>query len=374
MTINRIVLAGGGTAGHVNPLLATAVELRRRGHEITVIGTEEGLESHLVPEAGFPLRTLPKVPIPRRPSQELFTVPARLRQASALAREYLDGADVAIGFGGYVSAPVYLAASRARVPFVVQEQNVRAGLANRLGARHAAAVSLAFAQTRLRAARGETVFTGLPLRRSIESLAAQRSSPEGAREARQRAAAKFGLDPSQPVLLVTGGSLGAQHLNEVLVEGAPAFAGKAQILHVTGGGKSEEVLTAASHLSEVTWVVREYLDNMEDALAVADLVLCRSGAGTVAELAVLGLPAFYVPLPIGNGEQRRNASAQIDAGGAILVPDGEFGVKTLSQRVLPLLQDRELLATMGAANRLTSPGDGAVMVADLVESVARGQR
>lgn len=371
MTKKRIVLAGGGTAGHVNPLLATAAELDRRGYEVTVIGTEEGLEARLVPEAGFPLLTLPKVPVPRRPSKDFFTLPFRLRQAIAVAEEYLAGADAVVGFGGYVSAPVYLAAARAKKPFVVQEQNVGPGLANRLGARNAAAVSLAFANTPLKARVGKTVFTGLPLRRSIEDLAAQRSNVEGAREARRRAAAQFDLDPDQPILLVTGGSLGAQHLNEVLLEAAPAFAGRAQILHVTGNGKSQEAVAAAASLPDVTWVVREYLSNMEDALAAADLVLCRSGAGTVAEIGALGLPAFYVPLPIGNGEQRRNAASQIEAGGAVLVADSDFTAATLRLRVLPLLQDSPALAAMGRANRATSPRDGAAKVAQLLESVMR---
>ena len=115
---------------------------------------------------------------------------------------------------------------------------------------------------------------------------------------------------------MTGGSLGAQHINEVVASGAAAFAGRAQILHATGTGKADEISVVAANSPGVTWVIREYISNMEDALAAADLVLCRSGAGTVAELGALGLPAFYVPLPIGNGEQRRNAEGQVAAGGA----------------------------------------------------------
>ncbi len=369
----RILLAGGGTAGHVNPLLATAEVLRERGHEVKVLGTAEGLEADLVPEAGFPLLTIPRVPIPRRPSPELLTVPSRLSRAVSQADEALEGIDVLVGFGGYVSAPAYIASARKGLPFVVQEQNVRPGLANRLGARRAKSVSLAFPQTKLRASRGRTVFTGLPLRRSIVELAEQRSTPDGAASSRERAAREFGLDPHLPILLVTGGSLGAQHINEVLLEGAQLFEGRAQIIHATGRGKAEGVLAAAAKTPDLTWVVREYISNMNDALAAADLVLCRSGAGTVAELGILGIPAFYVPLPIGNGEQRRNAEQQIEAGGAEIVEDRDFNQKVLRERVLPLLTDPERLRAMGSANRSTSPGDGAVLLADLAEDANGGR-
>ncbi len=370
----RIVLAGGGTAGHVNPLLATAQVLVDRGHQVTVLGTSEGLESRLVPQAGLQLLTLPKVPLPRRPSKDLFTVPRRLSAAVTQASEHLEGADVLLGFGGYVSAPAYIAARRAGIPFVVQEQNVRPGWANRLGARDAAAVSLAFPQTKLKARHGKTVFTGLPLRRAIVDLAAQRGSEEGAQEARESGCAAFGLDPKKPVLLVTGGSLGAQHLNEVIAQAAPAIAETAQILHGTGAGKDQAIVEVAAKYPNLTWVVREYIGNMEEALAAADLVLCRSGAGTVAELGALGLPAFYVPLPIGNGEQRRNAEEQVAVGGALIVPDGRFDEDVVRKQVLPLLRDAAALKVMGEANRSTSPGDGAALVADLVEAASEEKR
>lgn len=365
----RFVLAGGGTAGHVNPLLATARVLRDRGHHVEVLGTREGLEATLVPEAGYTLHTVPKVPIPRRPSTDIFTVPRRLKEATNAAAAVLANADVLIGYGGYVSAPAYFAAKKMGLPFVVQEQNVRPGWANRVGARNAAAVSLAFPQTKLQARRGKTVFTGLPLRHQIMELAKIRSNDDAALQARMEAASEFGLDSLVPTLLVTGGSLGAAHLNQVVAEGGGALAGKAQILHATGKGKSQDVLAAASAAPGLTWVVREYLANMDQALAAADLVLCRSGAGTVAELGVLGLPAFYVPLPIGNGEQRRNAEQQVAAGGALIVEDKDFTVGTFTSQVLPLLVDPARLRQMGVANRSTSPGDGAALLADLAESV-----
>ncbi len=366
----KTVLAGGGTAGHVNPLLATAQALEERGHHVKIIGTREGLEADLVPGAGFALHTVDKVPLPRRPSKELLTVPRRLQASVGEAAAHLEGADVLVGFGGYVAAPAYLAARRLGIPVVAQEQNVRPGLANRLAARFAAAVSLAFPETKLKAVSGETVVTGMPLRRAIQELADARRTTHGQMSARTRAAARFGLDPARPVLLVTGGSLGAQHLNRVVAEAMPRVPSDVQVLHLTGRGKAAELSQIADGNVEAQWLRQEYLMDMENALAVADLVLCRSGAGTVSELGVLGLPAFYVPLPIGNGEQKRNAAAQVQAGAALLVEDDQFDAGTFLEQVVPLLSNERDLRTMSKLMRKVTPANGAEKVADLAEGVA----
>lgn len=367
----KVALAGGGTAGHVNPLLATAHLLSERGHEVHVIGTGEGLEATMVPEAGFPLTKIPKAPMPRSLSPQAFLVPSKLRAAFTISRKTLRGMDALIGFGGYVSAPAYIAAASLGLPYVVQEQNVMPGVANKLGARWANAVSLAFPQTPLKARKGATEFTGMPLRRQIVELGAERETPEGRRSARLYAAQELGLDPELPTLLVMGGSLGALHLNQVLAEGAKQGVldghPSMQILHLAGRGKAEEVIAATEYAPYVLWQVREYLEEMDLALSVADLVVCRSGAGTVSELGVLGLPAVYVPLPIGNGEQVRNAEGQIEAGGAVAVNDADFNISTLSKVVFPLLFDPSKLQKMGDANRGTSPRDGARLLADLLE-------
>ena len=367
----RVVLAGGGTAGHVNPLLATAHVLRTRGAQVKVLGTEEGLESKLVPEDGFELAIVPKVPIPRKPSTDLFSVPTRLNAAVSSAEKVITGADAVVGFGGYVAAPAYIAAKRLNIPFVVHEQNVRAGWANRLGARSAAAVALTFPNTVLRARNGVTRVTGMPLRRKIMDLARARQSEAGRAETKEIGARIFGLDAKKPTLLVTGGSLGAQHLNEVLIEAAPKIKKPVQVLHVTGHGKADEVrVAAAAPRIGFAWEIAEYVHNMDEAMAASDLVLCRSGAGTVSELQALGIPAFYVPLPIGNGEQRLNAQAQVKAGGARIVDDKFFTASTLIHEVIPLLKDKERLDQMGQASRELSPGDGAELLADLIEEVA----
>ena len=370
-----VLLAGGGTAGHVNPLLAVAGELRRRRPDatLTVLGTAEGLEARLVPLAGLPLEVVPRVPLPRRPSLDLLRLPGRLRAAVAAAGRAIDesGAQVVVGFGGYVATPAYLAARRRGVPIVVHEQNARPGLANRLGARWARAVAVTFPATKLPGA----VVTGLPLRGPVAALIEQRASdPAGTRG---RAAAALGLDPDLPTLLVTGGSLGAASINAA-VAGAVGdlLAEGIQVLHLTGRDKSGPVVAARDALPlppEVVerYHVREYLDEMHLALACADLVLGRAGAGTVCEVAALGLPAVYVPLPIGNGEQRRNAEPVVAAGGALLVDDAALDAAWLRAHLPALLvgpRAEPVRARMAAAAASVGAPDAAGRVVDLVEA------
>ena len=384
----RVLLAGGGTAGHVNPLLATAAALRDPSTggderaEILVLGTREGLEERLVPEAGYELAHVPRVPMPRRPTGDLFMLPRRLQRAVAAAGEAIARVDaqVVVGFGGFVSTPAYLAARQAGVPVVIHEQNARPGLANRLGAGWAAAVALTFASTRLKASRGRTEVTGLPLRPAIGALVAERADADRAARARSAGAAALGLDPRFPTLLITGGSLGAQHLNEVIASSLPRLPAELQVLHLTGRDKDEPVRAAleravaegacAPDLMD-RYHVLDYLSAMERAYACADGVICRSGAGTVAELTALGLPALYVPLPIGNGEQRLNATDCVAAGGGRLVPDGDLTADDIVS-FTDLLADAEARTRAAEAAASTGVRDAAARLAALIRSTAAG--
>ncbi|MEO6790612.1 MAG: undecaprenyldiphospho-muramoylpentapeptide beta-N-acetylglucosaminyltransferase [Ornithinibacter sp.] len=358
---SSVLLAGGGTAGHVSPLLALADCLRRRDPQvrISVLGNAAGLEARLVPERGYPLIEVPKVPFPRRPSGEVLRLPGNLRAAVRAAAGAIEstGAEVVVGFGGYVSAPAYLAARRSGTPVVVHEQNARPGLANRLGARSAAAVGVTFPGTRLRHA----TVTGMPLRSEIATLD----------RAASRAAARqhFGLVDA-PTLLVTGGSLGAQRLNDAFSGAAAALsAAGVQVLHVTGAGKEVSVQASGT----MPYVVLPYCDRMDLAYAAADLVVARAGANTVCELTAVGLPAIYVPLPIGNGEQRLNAAGVVAAGGGLLTDDADVTRQWAEAVVAPLVLDRERLAAMGRAAASVGERDGDELLADLV-TFALGRR
>ena len=343
------------------------------------MGTAEGLEKRLVPEAGLELALVPRVPLPRRPSGDLLRLPHRLGKAISAATEAIEAvrADVVVGFGGYVSTPAYLAARKAGVPVVIHEQNARPGLANRLGASWAQAVALTFASTRLRASKGCTEVTGLPLRPAIATLVSRRAASEGARRARVEGAQALGLDPDLPTLLVTGGSLGAQHLNEVLSESLGSLPAGLQVLHLTGKDKDAPVRAAleaavasgaAQDLSE-RYHVLDYLTTMEQAYACADGVLCRSGAGTVAEITALGLPALYVPLPIGNGEQRLNAADVLASGGGRMVLDADLKSSDILDFAM-LISDPERQAAMARAAASTGVQDAAARLAALIRQCA----
>lgn len=356
-----VVLAGGGTAGHVNPLLATADALRGRVPDVvvSVLGTAEGLEARLVPERGYQLVTVPKVPFPRRPDARALRFPRALGRAvgaaSAAVREI--DADVVVGFGGYVATPAYLAARRAGVPIVIHEQNARPGLANRLGARLTPHVATTFPSTELAHSR----CLGLPLRAEIRDLDRE--------AARGEALAHFGLDADRPTLLVAGGSLGAQRLNEAFAGAAEdLLAAGVQVLHLTGAGKDVEVPAAAAGAAR--YVALPYTDRMELAYAVADLAVCRAGAGAVCELAAVGVPAVYVPLPIGNGEQRLNAADVVAAGGGRLVEDAEVTPGWVRGDVIPLVSAPTTLATMAAAAAAQGRRDADERLVDLVLEAA----
>lgn len=367
-----IILAGGGTAGHVNPLLAVAQEIRSRYPEakVTVLGTAEGLEADLVPARGFELSVIPRVPMPRKPTPAWFALPSKLQSAIKASKDAITAidADVVIGFGGYVSTPAYIAAHRLGVPIVVQEQNARAGIANKIGARWASVVTTSFASTSL----GDAHVTGLPLRAEISSLIERRSA--AALEVRQEAAHELGLDPLRPILVVTGGSLGALRLNQTMAASAREILNMGvQVLHLTGRGKSEAVNADVNQLSpelRADYHVMEYLERMDLAYAVADLVVCRSGAGTVCEIAALGIPAVFVPLPIGNGEQRLNAADVVAASGALIVDDSHFTPQWVEGNVLPLLAHRERLVEMAQAASTVGKPFATKAVVDIVEKVA----
>ncbi|AOZ72845.1 undecaprenyldiphospho-muramoylpentapeptide beta-N-acetylglucosaminyltransferase [Boudabousia tangfeifanii] len=364
----KVLLAGGGTAGHINPLLATAAALVAGGDEVLALGTQSGLEAELVPAAGVKLEYIPKVPLPRKPSLDLLKVPLNLSRAvkrcEQICRDFQP--DVVVGFGGYVSTPLYLAARKMGISIAIHEQNARPGLANRLGARFAKALGLTFASTPLKAKAGITEVVGLPLRPAIGQLVKQKAEDDSS--ARIEAAKHYGFDPALPTLLVTGGSLGAAHLNQVFADNLGTLPKNVQVLHLTGKGKASDLLRLTAHLPN--YRVQEYEPEMEKALAIADLVVCRSGAGTVAEMTALGLPAVYVPLPIGNGEQKLNAADVVAAGGAKLVLDKDFSAQTLTEVVWPWLTNPQELATASLASASCGVQDAAQRFAQLVRKVA----
>ncbi len=367
----RVVLAGGGSAGHIEPALALADALREadRGIQVTCLGTQRGLETRLVPLRGYELELIPAVPLPRAVTPQLLTVPGRLAGAVHATGKILDRvrADVLVGFGGYVATPAYLAAKRHNVPIVVHEANPSAGIANRLGAHLTTYVFTGQPDTKLRNAK----YLGLPIRRQIADLDRFALG--------DKARAHFGLRPDLPVLLVFGGSQGARSLNRALAGAVGAIRGAGvQVLHITGPKHLGESQQADGPLSAggngVPYVALPYVDRMDLAYAAADFALCRAGAMTCAELTAVGLPAAYVPLPIGNGEQRLNALPIVQRGGGLLVEDAELTADWIKTSLLPVLTNIDQVAGMSEAAAAMGRKDADRWLAKaVIDIVAREQ-
>ncbi len=359
----RIVMAGGGTAGHTSPLIATAEQLRHLAEvDILCIGTPKGLESRVIPEAGLELAMIPPVPLPRRPSIDLLRVPTRLGSAVSQARALLRGhrAQVVVGFGGYVSLPVYLAARRERLPLVVHEANAVAGLANRIAALFTPHVVTTFPATDLPRAQ----MLGLPVRSAIAEL--DRAT------LRENARSGFGLAAEGPVLLVSGGSQGARSINTATIDAARRLlASGVSVLHVLGPANfTDEHQPIDDPATGAVYRPLGYIDDMGQAYAAADVMLGRSGAVTVMETAIAGLPTIFVPLPHGNGEQARNADFLVNARAAIRIEDAALTADRLVEQTSALVGDPARLRLMSETCRALAPSGAARSLAQLVLSLA----
>jgi UDP-N-acetylglucosamine--N-acetylmuramyl-(pentapeptide) pyrophosphoryl-undecaprenol N-acetylglucosamine transferase len=360
-----VMLAGGGTAGHIEPALALADALRRADQRIivTCLGTERGLEARLVPNRGYDLALIPAVPLPRSITPQLLSVPGRLADAIGAAAAALDQceSEVLVGFGGYVATPAYLAARRRGIPIVVHEANSRPGLANRLGARLTKHVFTGQPGTKL----AHATCIGIPIRREIAGLDRLALS--------DKARAHFGLRPDLPVLLVTGGSQGARSLNQAVTAAAASIrAAAVQVLHIVGPRADIDPVPSSP---DAPYVTLTYIDRMDLAYAAADFALVRGGAMTCAELTAVGLPAAYVPLPHGNGEQRLNAAPIERAGGGLIVADADLTPAWIRDTLLPVLLDPELVAAMSEAAAEMGRGDAdRRLAAEVIRVMQRRRR
>ena len=362
-TTMNVVFCGGGTAGHVSPMLAMADALQRKYQDteirpdILMIGTAEGMEATLIPDAEYEFATVAKVPMPRSLSVDLVSVPWRLRKAVKQARKLLRDhrTQVVVGVGGYAATPVYLAARAEKIPVIVHEGNVRPGLANRLASRFATVVACAFEGTALPGA----MHVGMPMRTEITDLP---TGPTMKAQARR----SLGLDPDKTTLVVTGGSSGALNINTA-ISGAldDLLATGAQILHLTGRGKT----VTDAHGQPVTapgYVQIEYIDGLARVYQTADLIVARAGAGTVHEIAAIGLPSVLVPLPVGNGEQELNAAGLQEHGAAVVVPDEHFTAQWVATRLPNLLKDTPRLEYMSQTAKNLGITDAAETMATII--------
>jgi UDP-N-acetylglucosamine--N-acetylmuramyl-(pentapeptide) pyrophosphoryl-undecaprenol N-acetylglucosamine transferase len=363
------IITGGGTGGHVIPAIAIGRALVELGHpqeSIGFVGARRGMEAELVPAAGFAITLLPGRGIARRLT--LDNVGALAGLVAAFARAVVlvgrHRPRVVISVGGFASAPCAFAAWVWRVPLVVAEQNAVPGLVNRLAARVAVAAAVSFPGTPL----PRSVLTGNPVR---PELAHVDRSPEARAEARRA----LGLGPGDRLVMVAGGSLGARRINTAVLDVARRWSARRGIAirHVVGARDFTQVSTEAPATSGLTYQVIRFEDRMDRCYAAADLAVQRAGASTVAELATAGVPSILVPLPGAPGDhQTANARRLADAGGAVVVPDGELDGDRLAAEIDRLLGNPAVLETMGRAARTLARPDAARDVARLAEEHARG--
>jgi UDP-N-acetylglucosamine--N-acetylmuramyl-(pentapeptide) pyrophosphoryl-undecaprenol N-acetylglucosamine transferase len=326
----KIIFAGGGTAGHVEPALAIARLWREKypSDLLEFIGTPSGLENQLVPAANFKLHHISKVVLPRKITFSAINAPFAFLKALAASRQIIKGADLLIGFGGYVSAPSYLAAKSLGIPFVIHEANAKPGFANRLGAH--LTPNVAVAQAVESGALSRALITGIPLRSDV-AKALTDSSADWAK-ARASAKAKLGFSPAAPLILAFFGSQGSVALNSVIEKSLPALLSNGnQLLHAVGK------LNPLPKIEE-RYKSTAYIEDMATAYLAADLIISRSGAISCSEINALGRYSLFIPLPIGNGEQRYNASQVITQGRGEVINQELFSPAWVSSNLGRLLE------------------------------------
>ena len=320
----KIIFAGGGTAGHVEPALAVATKLHKLKpeYQIQFVGTKNGLENQLVPSAGFKLAHIPKLLLPRKFTPVVFLWPFKFIGAIWQGIKICKDADLVIGFGGYACPPIYMAAALLRKPIMVHEANAIPGWANKLGVKFATEVFVAFATAKQKIGKWRSAtLIGMPLRSDI--LDNHKLSNDERSEIRKNQIEKWNLSEDKPILLVFGGSQGSRHINEAILQSLSFFTeNNIQVVHSVGRNN-------ALPTSTENYLPLPYIENMANAYTACDLVIARSGALTCAELAAVGKFALLIPLPVGNGEQSANARDLKAAGAALVIDDNKFNADWL---------------------------------------------
>jgi UDP-N-acetylglucosamine--N-acetylmuramyl-(pentapeptide) pyrophosphoryl-undecaprenol N-acetylglucosamine transferase len=365
----NVVVAGGGTAGHVFPVLALADRLRaQHGATVRFLGSADGQEATLVPAAGYAFRPIRAQKMVRSLSIDTVQAPFVALRSVRSCRPLVADADVVVGIGGYVSAPAVLAVRRARTKIVLVEPNAVPGLANRLLARRSDAIAIAFEDARARfPASVRTRMTGNPVRERIMSVLRDKAAVAA------EALPLLGLERGRRTIVVFGGSQGALALDRVVADAISLLRDRddLQLFVAAGRAHSDVVAGAARESGKLLVRVVPFLDRMELALAVADIAVSRSGAGHVAELTVCGVPAILVPYPHATeNHQEANAHELARAGAAEVMLERELSPNLLAQRITSLLDDDDRRRTMSNAARAWSKPDAGERLVALVLEVA----
>jgi len=360
--MTRIVFAGGGTAGHVEPALAVARQWKKAhpDSELIFLGTSSGLENRLVPEAGFALTLITKVRISRKISPSLLAIPFSLFRSISQVYQVLKNADLLVGFGGYVSGPAYIAARIRRVPIVIHEANARPGIANQLGALFTQHTAIAYPVSKGKLS--HALLAGLPLRPDVDS--AFHSAESDWEKARSDAKVRIGFAPAKPLIFIFGGSQGSVAINSVIAGAKNQLGANGyQILHSVGS--SNQLPESDSNYKAVS-----YISDMASAYLAADLIISRSGAVSCSEINTLGRYALFIPLPVGNGEQELNAMSLVAESRAEIVAQRDFTSSWLTENISRLLKLSQKASTAGSRKDLEASSK---MVALMEFAIAGGK-
>lgn len=363
----KIVLSGGGTAGHINPALALATVLEQRGHEVYFAGTPTGVEARLVAQANVSFEPFEAAGFDRQAPWTLVTSVLKIMRSAGKAKAWMRKLkpDVVVGFGGYVSIPVGLAAQQLGIPVVVHEQNSVMGMANKFLGKRAASVALTYdVAAKDVADASKVVVTGNPVRAGILTAT------------REEGRAMLGVPEDACMLLVFGGSLGARHINQAVIalkDDLLAIDGL-HLVHITGPKEYDSVVNALGLTQDESkrWIVMPYQDRMAETLAAADCTVSRAGATSLAEISALGLPALLVPFPYATEDhQTTNAKAYVARGAAYMMADDELDGPAFAEQLMTLVTDPSVRESMNKAAQTFETQDAAGKLADVVCAAAR---
>lgn len=366
MKINRVIISGGGTGGHIFPAISIANEIRKRyaDAEILFVGAIDRMEMEKVPAAGYKIIGLPVMGFPRKPGMKMFTFFKKLYQSSAMAKKIVRDfkPEIAIGVGGYASGPLLRAAASAKIPTLIQEQNSYAGITNKLLSKKVKTICVAYDKMERFFPKHKIVFTGNPVRENLVKNVSNKAE-----------ALKFyGLNAIERVVLVTGGSLGARSLNNAMLKNLEIIAKSGiQVIWQTGAIYFDIISNEIKENKPENLHVYQFLSQMDLAYAAADLVISRAGASTISELCIVGKPAILIPSPnVAEDHQTKNAMALVEKEAAIMLTDNEIDLK-LFPVTLRLVKDEERCNIMAANIKSLAMPDATKAIVDEVEKIIK---
>lgn len=366
MKINKVILSGGGTGGHIFPALSIANEIRKRypDSEILFVGALGRMEMEKIPAAGYKIVGLPVMGFPRKPSVKIFTFFRRLLQSAAIANRIVKDfkPEIAIGVGGYASGPLLRAATKRKIPTLIQEQNSYAGITNKILGRRVNSICVAYDRMERYFPSKKIIFSGNPVRENLITTLQNKTE----------ALEYFGLNGEERVVLIVGGSLGARSINRAVIKNIDAIAQSGvQVIWQTGAIYFEQVQNEIKNNKPGNLHVHQFLSRMDFAYSVADVVISRAGAGTISELCLVGKPVILVPSPnVAEDHQTKNAMALVDKDAAVMLTDAEID-KKLFKVAFDLVNNTELCQIMATNIKTLAKPEATKTIVDEAEKLIK---